>query len=175
MPGDALVYSPAVAALLEPPRLAELGPGSPNTAAKAALASFDPMSDLGRPVKDRDAARACHSGLWLLHDFLDESHGISQDLDTAEGSFWHAIMHRREPDASNSKYWWRRVGSHPVLKQLREQAPGVGYSFTTPEAFVDFCERVRDTGTTDEETARRVHLLEWQLLFDWCYRQAIGT
>jgi hypothetical protein len=172
---DPSVYGPAIAALLEPPRLPQLGPGKPNPAAKTALASFDPRTDLGGPVKDRDAARACHSGLWLLHDFLDESHHISQEIDTTEGSFWHAIMHRREPDPSNSKYWWRRVGSHPVLQQLREQAPGVGYSYTTPEAFVDFCERARDAGTADEDLARRVQLLEWQLLFDWCYRQATSA
>jgi hypothetical protein len=28
--------------------------------------------------------------------------------------FWHAIMHRREPDAANSKHWWRQVGTLPV-------------------------------------------------------------
>ena len=146
-------YGPTVAALLIPERLPELGPGSPNLAAKAAL-------------KALDISPACRAGLWLLHDFLDESHTISQDLDTREGSFWHAIMHRREPDPSNSKYWWRLVGPHPVLDQLRES--GVG--FTTPLAFVDECERVRGTGSPDEEHARRIQLLEWQLLFDWCFR-----
>lgn len=33
---------------------------------------------------------------------------------------------------------------------------------------VDFCERVRGTGTADEELAKRVQLLEWKLLFNWC-------
>ena len=92
-------YGPAVATLLTPERLPELGPGSPNLAVKAALQALD-------------LSPACRAGLWLLHDFLDQSHTISQDLETKEGSFWHAIMHRREPDASNSKYWWRIVGAH---------------------------------------------------------------
>lgn len=188
MPGDALVYSPAVAALLEPPRLAELGPGSPNTAAKAALASFDPMSDLGRPVKDRDAARACHSGLWLLHDFLDESHGISQDLDTAEGSFWHAIMHRREGDFSNSKYWYARCAGHPSQATLAAQAPRlintmpadkamlrlIATGWNAP-AFVDLVEQVHEH-PSDPRHAAAVALqrLEWQVLFDHCTRAAAG-
>jgi hypothetical protein len=81
-------------------------------------------------------------------------------------------MHRREPDPSNSKYWWRRVGPHPVLARLRELAPALGYRYTTPEAFVDVCERARGAGGPDEDLARRVQLLEWRLLFDHCYRAA---
>jgi hypothetical protein len=155
---DPRAYGPAIAPLLIPERLPELGPGSPNLAAKPQLQALD-------------VPPLCRAGLWLLHDFLDESHALSQELETREGSFWHAIMHRREPDASNSKYWWRRVGSHPVLDQLREESPAVGYAFTTSEAFVDCCERVRGTHSGDEMVARRVQRLEWQLLFDWCYRQ----
>jgi hypothetical protein len=150
-------YGPAIAGLLVPERVPELGPGSPNIAAKPLLQALD-------------ISAPCRAGLWLLHDFLHESHAISQDIDTQEGSFWHAIMHRREPDPSNSKYWWRRVGSHPVLDQLREQAPALGYAFTSPEVFVDFCERERGTSSDRERLARKVQQLEWQLLFDWCYR-----
>ncbi|MBX9624561.1 MAG: hypothetical protein K2X82_12205 [Gemmataceae bacterium] len=167
-------YGPAVAALLAEPRLPQLGPGEPVAAVRDALSRFDPLRDLGGAVTDRDAAKACHAGLWLHFDYLDESHTLSQDLHTPEGSFWHAVMHRREPDASNSKYWWRKVGPHPVLNRLRAEAPAVGYDFRTPEAFVDFCERVRGTGSADEETARRVQLLEWQLLFAHCHRLAVG-
>jgi hypothetical protein len=103
----------------------------------------------------------------------DESHRISQDDESdPDRNFWHAVMHRREPDASNSKYWWRRVGAHPVLDRLREHSPATGYDYATPFDFVDFCERVRGTGTAEEELARRVQLLEWQLLFGWCYHVA---
>jgi hypothetical protein len=109
--------------------------------------------------------------MWLYFNFLEESHRLSQDIETPDGSFWHAIMHRREPDADNSKYWWRRVGKHPVLDALRERAPELGYEFTTAAAFVDHCERVRDTGSAEEERAQRVQLLEWQLFFDHCFRR----
>lgn len=167
-------YGPNVAALLAEPRLSALGPGTPEPEVHVELRRFDPQTDLDAPVLDPDAARACLGGLWLYFDYLDESHTISQELDTPEGSFWHAIMHRREPDPSNSKYWWRRVGNHPVLGQLREQAPVIGYAYSTPEEFVDFCEQVRDSRSGDEELAQRVQLLEWQLLFDWCYGKAVG-
>jgi hypothetical protein len=31
---------------------------------------------------------------------------------------------------------------------------------------------VRGTGSPDEELAKQVQLMEWQLLFDWCWRKA---
>ena len=45
----------------------------------------------------------CLSGLWLVAGDIDESHTISQDLGSAEGSFLHGIMHRREGDFGNAK------------------------------------------------------------------------
>jgi hypothetical protein len=167
-------YGPVVAALAAESRLASLGPGNPEPEVHVGLRRFNPHSDLGNPTLNRDAALACHSGLWLHFDYLDESHTISQELNTQEGSFWHAIMHRREPDAWNSKYWWRQVGNHPVFDLLREHTPARGYNFTTPEAFVDFCERVRGSGSAEEKIAVQVQSLEWQLLFDHCYRKAIA-
>jgi hypothetical protein len=154
---DPAKYGPAVAALLADSRLASLGPGSPVLAVRSQLdaIALPPL---------------CRAGLYLYFDFLDESHRINQDHEEPDGNFWHAIMHRREPDAANSKYWWRRVGKHAVLAQLGDCSHAIGYEYTTPEAFVDFCERVRDTKSKDEELAQRVQLLEWQLLFDWCYR-----
>ena len=166
-------YGPVVSALVAESRLAALGPGSPEPEVHVELRRFDPATDLGKPSRDHDAARACLAGLWLYFDYLDESHTISQDLNTSEGSFWHAIMHRREPDASNSKYWWRHVGPHPVISSLISEAPSLGYRYTNPQDFVDLCERVRGAGTKDEDLARQVQLLEWQLLFDYCYRKAI--
>ncbi len=158
---DPTTYGPDVAGLLSEPRLAELGPGTPVTAVRKTLQSLE-------------LPALCRSGLWLYFDFLHESHEISQEIETADGSFWHAIMHRREPDAWNSKYWLRRVGSHPVLQQLVERCPAIGYDYTNPQAFVDICERVRGTNSPDEELAKRVQLLEWQLLFDHCYRKAVS-
>lgn len=165
------MYDPALRALLTPPRLPVLGPGNPNLAVKPLLAALAPES-IGAGNGDRSMALACISGLWLLHDFLDESHTISQDLPSPTGSFWHAIMHRREPDASNSKYWLREMDHHPVVDLLKSEAPKIGYSYRNPQEFVDFCERVRCTGSADEDLAKRVQILEWQLLFDWCWKNA---
>jgi hypothetical protein len=170
---DPAAYGPAVAAILiDGVRDMPLGPGTPVTPKRSALAAFDPARDL-TGVRDTNAAKACHAGLWLLYDFHDESHAISQDLPTPEGSAWHAILHRRESDAWNSNYWWKRVGSHPFLDDLRRDSPSIGYEYKTPESFVAYCERNRGTGSSDEATAVRVQTLEWQRLFDHCFRKAI--
>ena len=97
---DLSAYAPAVQALLAEPRLAPLGPGRANRAARPLLEALDERMFEPHAVRDRDLAAACRAALWLYHDFLDESHTISQGVETAEGSYWHALMHRREPDPS---------------------------------------------------------------------------
>jgi hypothetical protein len=74
---------------------------------------------------DHRSKRCVESGLLLLWDFLDESHEISQTME-GKGSprtadYWHGIMHRREPDAGNASYWFRRVGPHPAFDHLGSQ------------------------------------------------------
>ena len=113
-------YGPVIAELLAEKRLAPLGPGTPNRALRPKLDALTVERAFAHAgVHDRDMAAACCAGLWLYHDFLDEAHTISQAIDTPSGSFWHALLHRREPDFANSKYWFRRVGRHPVFAPLR--------------------------------------------------------
>jgi hypothetical protein len=123
-----------------------------------------------------DAALA---GLWLYFSCLDESHGISQSVESAEGSFWHGIMHRQEPDAWNSGYWFRRAGRHAIFPALARAAGELAARhpearFTPadpwdPFAFIDYCEKARhQPGSPAESLALDIQLAEWQLLFDWC-------
>lgn len=183
----AVSYPPAVTSLLTD-RLPALGPGSPNAVAKSQLKSLTMETAFaGRKVRDESAARCCLAGLWLLHDFFDESHAISQEIDTLEGSYWHAILHRREPDYWNSKYWFRRVPRHAIFEPLatvaRELAakhqPDAAAEYLTaqktwdPFRFVDMCEAIAGGQSRSEQLAREVARAEWQLLFEHCYEQAI--
>ena len=114
------------------------------------------------------------SGLYLYFCGYDQSHRIAQDLSTPEGSFWHGIMHRQEPDPANAGYWFRRVGEHPLFPTLRDRAEEIGFVSKdrwNPHRFIDFCEEARQKpGSKDEQLAMKVQLAEWQLLFDFCAR-----
>ena len=125
------------------------------------------------------SSRGALSGLYLYFSCLDEAHTIAQDLPSAEGSFWHAILHRQEPDAGNAAYWFRQVGRHPVFSALRVEAERNRF-YTGPEwdpfAFIEFCESARRRpGSEEERIAMRVQLKEWQLLFDYCAESARET
>lgn len=187
---DPGAYPPAVAALLGPSRRGPLGPGTPRRESRAALAALG-TADLAPPgatVRDPAMAAACLAGLWLLHDYLDESHRLSQDIDTPTGSYWHGIMHRREPDYGNAKYWFRRVGSHPVLVELgRAVGPwaaaepseaGTSWIAATaaggwdPLRFVDLCEAVERGRSGARDLAEKIQAREWELLFAFCHQRA---
>jgi hypothetical protein len=183
---DPAAYAASVAALVGAPRLMALDEGEPNQSVFEQLSALEKAGLLGgRAVRDREMARACLAGLWLLHDFLDESHRISQGLHGREGSYWHGMMHRREGDYANAKYWFRRVGAHPIHEALKLRARGLlrdaaadaaqlrSQNGWDPSAFVDLCETACADGNS-AEPCRKIQQQEWQLLFDFCYRRALG-
>ena len=85
---------------------------------------------LGRRVPGRSSCRdgwRSRPGLLQVHDFWDASHEAAQQADDLGerdfSAYWHGIAHRREPDAGNAAYWFRRVGRHPVFTPLARR-PG---------------------------------------------------
>ena len=127
------------------------------------------------------APEAALTGLWLYFSCLDEAHQIAQDISSVEGSFWHAIVHRQEPDSGNAAYWFRQVGQHPLFSELCSAADEIlarypQAEFRTggkwdPFSFTTFCERVRQKpDSASERAALEIQRVEWQLLFDYCAR-----
>jgi hypothetical protein len=170
---DSASYSPEVAHVLD---LGDRG-NRPMPLAIGGCTSVEARSVLGTAKSKTwfPGARSPEgalSGLWLYFGCFDEAHAVCQDLPTAEGSYWHAILHRQEPDPGNAAYWFRRVGRHPIYPDLRSEAERILHSQPSewdPFAFIDFCEAARrQPGSAEERAAQLVQLVEWQLLFDFC-------
>ncbi len=100
--------------------------GAGNNAAGCGVSAAALTSAIDRAlsaVKLSTPERMCvTAGILLLWDQLSESHEISQTMEGCgthkTADYWHGIMHRREPDAGNAAYWFRRVGLHPAMTLL---------------------------------------------------------
>lgn len=148
--------------------------------AQEAAAAAEVCSRASLLVRRNYLGTLAEAGLWLLVDELERSHRVSQNMENYEGFFWHGIMHRREGDYSNAKYWFRRVGSHPVhtklaavigehASTLAEQLPldVLTDAAKLPEALVDQCKLAARRGNL-VQSLQQICWWEWQLLFSNC-------
>ena len=146
-------------------------------------------------VRSESDAVALRAGLLQVNGFLDASHQHSQSVEGqgrhAAGDYWHAIMHRREPDYSNAKYWFRRVGENPIFPELAsratallDQSPEIAENWGErlcsggwdSFAFVDLCQSCpvsEENGLS--RFARRLQWIEMQLLLRQTWEDACGA
>lgn len=112
--------SEAIIELLQENNPAPLGKGprkarAEETRIESCMGKWDQEGSL-----ESEKAQLIKAVLLLWHDYLDECHVICQDVKSASGSLIHAMMHRREGDFSNAKYWYARAGRHPVYSKYEE-------------------------------------------------------
>lgn len=194
-----VAYTPAIAEVIEKleagnplPTLVPQDVWSPELTDALASSSLDDLFQ-GKSVKNTTFGEAIKSGLLLWNDALDESHTISQELGNQTGSYWHGIMHRREPDYSNSKYWFGRVGTHPIFPALRERALAILKEIPNPSdalaniaqmieadgnwdayQFIDWCQAAENGSDTDvTRFLQQVQAEEIKLLLAYSYQHAV--
>ena len=159
------------------PALVQQAPTRPRLAA----ALSEPALARMLTSSTRAARLALAAGLFQIHDFWDQSHQAAQEADDlGEPSFsayWHGIAHRREPDAGNAAYWFRRVGRHPLFEALAREAAQtlrahdvenlgakiLAHGSWNAMAMIDLCTGA-EPGSERETLARRLQRLEMQLL-----------
>lgn len=165
--------------LSQTPAPPELGPGprpdiADEPALRQRLAAL--AGELSLPPRQADLLLGT---VLLWHDHLAAAHAIAQRIPDADGSYLHALMHRREPDYGNAKYWLRRAGQHPVLTPLAAAAAGRLRAHGGPGpagrllaggrwdglAFVDFCQECTGRPASDahHQLARELQRLEFEV------------
>jgi hypothetical protein len=156
--------------LLDTPELAELGPGP-----RAGRQSIPDLDYALKAIFGPQSPALIRALVLLWHDHLDEAHSVAQDVPTADGSFIHGIMHRREPDYGNAKYWFHRVGPHQAFKAIARRVTPLPASTAErnllgrfsrdetwdPFAFIDCCQE-----SAHEPFLRRVQKAEFSALLE---------
>jgi hypothetical protein len=60
--------------------------------------------------------------LWHdAHGDWNAAHEVAQDVPDPDGAWVHAYLHRKEGDASNAAYWYRRAGKPVATSSLEEE------------------------------------------------------
>ena len=141
----------------------------------------------GGKIENSEMAQAARAGMILAAGGWDAAHRIVQEMDTREAEYWHGIVHRREPDSSNSKYWFRRVRHHVVMDQLlsvatRRSGPEAEVLRQLTKAgrwdpfhFVDMCMACHE-GHQRELLPILLDIQQTEItaLLDYCIQQARG-
>lgn len=153
------------------------------------LLAISPEQLFDAPITRPDLAASTVAGLLLFADCLEESHRISQSIASSTGSYWHGIMHRREPDYSNSRYWFNRVGRHEVFPKVYDsalyaldrletaegeklKAQMAAWGEWSPEAFIVLCESAFVKNAGQREALEAVQKAEMTELLKWCHENA---
>ena len=123
------------------------------------------------------------SGAFWVYGFLDESHVIAQGVHTAEGSYWHGLMHRSEGDFNNAMYWFRRVGRHAIFPGLLDAVKFLiptsagqhevlkafsSLSEWEPQWLVDLCEEGYRERFNGFDLLQQIAAIEYNLLMKYC-------
>jgi hypothetical protein len=73
-------------------------------------------------LKDAGALKLVRGGLLYAVDAIDAAHRLFQDDSGDLGGYWHGMIHRREADFDNARYWFRRAGRLSFFSELQRDA-----------------------------------------------------
>ena len=167
--------------LLNPDLLKKLTPTEPlgwELPAKIRDASDEVLSG-GKEIADARMFALVRGALLCAVDALDAAHRIFQDDASDLGSYWHGVMHRREGDFDNARYWFRRAGRLPIFDRMHQAAAQVSPNMsrqTTWDAYLltGMCEQAKFGDTDAIGECLRLQRVEFEELLAYCWRKGIA-
>jgi hypothetical protein len=124
------------------------------------------LSQLGtRSAPDRgENGDLFRAGLLYAADDLEGAHAVFQQLDSPEGAYWHGMLHRREGDFPNARYWVRRAGTVGAL---------AGLDAFSPIDFIGKCEAAAKI-RADPLDLLDLQMREWEAMIHWSWLRLHG-
>jgi hypothetical protein len=115
-------------------------------------------------------------GLLYAVDAIHEAHTFFQDAKGDLGAYWHGMMHRREGDFDNARYWFRRAGALPCFAALHREASQFSADQAKqlswdPYLFTGECEQARFGAEESVAELVRLQRVEFDGLFAYTWRQ----
>jgi hypothetical protein len=116
-------------------------------------------------------------GLLYALDDLSGCHEFFQNVTGDLVAYWHGMMHRREADFDNARYWFRRAGVLPFFNTLYSRVAEVSTDTAKqtswdPYLFTGECEQNRFGADSEEASLARLQRAEFDAVFDYSWRQA---
>jgi len=129
------------------------------------------------PVQNQAMFTLVRAGLFYLYDAIDESHALIKDLSDDTSAYWHGMIHRREVDFENARYWFRRTGTHPTFSEMQSQASRHSAVMATqmnwdPYLFVGLCEQYKFGAVENHQELIQLQRVEFDVIFDYVWRKS---
>lgn len=160
--------------------LEKLVPGDPQDYAlvRRIQAAEDKLIAGDRPIKNAEMFALVRGGLLYAADAIHEAHTIFQEAKGDLGAYWHGMMHRREGDFDNARYWFRRAGVLPIFAAMHRAASETSavmarQSNWDPYLLTGECEQARHGETESLKELAELQRVEFEALFDYCWRKAL--
>ena len=168
---DRLLLNPDILGKLTPtePLTWEL-PGRIREASDAVLSG-------GKEIGNAKTFALVRGGLFYAVDALDDAHRIFQDAPGDLGSYWHGMMHRREGDFDNARYWFRRSGRLPILDRMHGAAAAISPNMAKQDSWDSYlltgmCEQAKFGDTDAIPECRKLLRVEFDELLGYCWRES---
>ena len=133
------------------------------------------VEDLTGAPELEGRAALIRSLLFYASDALPEAHRIVQDASGDLAAYIHGMIHRREADFDNARYWYRRAGELPFFSALQSACADVSEDIAKqtnwdPYLFTGMCERSKYGSRTPVKMLTEIQKAEFHGVLDYIYR-----
>ena len=133
-----------------------------------------------RPAADPALVPLLRAALFYFHNALPDSHEILNKASGDPAAYWHGMVHRREGDFENARYWMRRAGEQPTFAELHSRAsdgsPNMRrQSGWDPFLFINLCEQFRFGADELRQEIVALQRAEVDVRFSYLWRHAVSA